>query len=117
MKYIAHMDSGQEFPCEFNEDLREVLDADPSNEGWLVDTVGVIISVTHLVALVPVVATVESAPDESASVKPKRIIDNDGNIWHLCPNGYYSLDVVNQVATWTAEEIQETYGIKQFIKD
>ena len=111
MKYIAHMDSGQEFPCEFETPGASATGALVGD--YLIDESGIILVKEHLVALVPVVATVEGAPDESADVKPKRIIDNDGNIWHLCPNGYYSLDVVNQVAAWTADEIRAFHGIKK----
>jgi hypothetical protein len=114
VKYIAHMDSGQEFQVEVSDKLASVFGECVSNEGWLIDNAGIILSIAHLVALVPVA---ESTPDESANAKPKHIIDNSNSIWHLCPNGYYSLKADNEMAQWTIEEIQESYGIKQFIKD
>ena len=111
MKYIARTSDGQEIQLQFGLDIEQAF-AKPgaNNTGWLIDAVGVIVSIAHLVALVPVV---ESVPDEPANVKPRRIIDNGGDIWRLCPNGYYSLKPDNASAEWTAEMIEDTYGIRK----
>lgn len=49
--------------------------------------------------------------------KPKRVRDGDGDIWHLCADGYYSLYADRVDAKWTIEEIRDTYSPVTVLSD
>jgi hypothetical protein len=56
------------------------------------------------------IAHAEIHADACGSATHARVRDSAGSIWHLCPNGNWSLYPDNPRARWTLNQISESYG-------
>lgn len=54
----------------------------------------------------------EGKPAKTPKAKQATITDGDGDTWHLCPNGLYSMTEGNTDAHFTAAGLIGAYGIQ-----
>jgi len=119
VKYQAHLKTGAIIDVELSGELGSTFTKnvrDTLASGWLVDDNGVMLSMTHVIALVPVLDDAASEDPMEAPFVPGVIVDDDGDSWTLGDDGKYRWKDGRQGSIMTPETrdgIKEQWGIRE----